>query len=117
MLLLTMIHRDLNNLLCSLPLYCYYDLYRFGGRLYLDTGSGQISFTFSEKDEVLIERESVTGRWIFAKLDVDTCDPRLTFPFDYFEECMADECKWLRQQLRESAEKCVEDLFFRAGLT
>lgn len=60
--------------------------------------------------------EPAFGRWIYAELDVDTCDPRLTFPIDYFAECMHDEYKYLRRELEESVEECIQDLLFRAAM-
>jgi hypothetical protein len=48
--------------------------------------------------------------------DKKLSDPRLTFPLDYFAECMRDEYKALQSELEDSAEECIQDLLFRAAV-
>jgi hypothetical protein len=115
-LLANLINRDLDVLLRSLPFSRYYDLYRHGGRLYLDTGAGRMLFTFTPEEVWQMNLEPAVGRWIYADLEVNTCDWRLTFPIDYFEECMRDEYKVLLSELDDSAEECIQDLLFRAAV-
>ena len=115
-LVANLIKRDLDVLLRSLPFARYYDLYQHGGRLHLDTGSGRMLLTFTPQEKWLMNLEPAVGRWIYADLDVNTCDSRLKFPLDYFEECMQDECEILQSELEDSAEECIQDLLFRAAV-
>lgn len=111
-----LIERDLDALLRSVPFARYYDLYRNGGRLYLDTGAGRMFFAFNQEEVWQMNLEPAVGCWIYADLDVRTCDPRLTFPFDYFQECMWDAYKVLRGEFEKSAKECLQDLLFRAAV-
>jgi hypothetical protein len=111
-----LVERDLGVLLQSVPFARFYDLYRNGGRLYLDTGTGRMFFTFNRDEVWQINLEAAAGCWIYADLDVRTCDPGLTFPFDYFQECMWDEYKVLRGEFEKSAKECLQDLLFRAAV-
>jgi len=91
----------------------YYNLYVGGGALYFDTGDSHTYFALGEEALLKIAEERPVGRWVSVALDTTQCDPRLTFPLDYFEDAMWDEYKHLRGELGDALDELIEELYDR----
>lgn len=95
-------------------------IYLTGGRLWLDSGSGELAITFGPPDDIAghdVSDAMPTGQWVYARLEPSLADEHPRSPtgdIDFDWAGMADwERRWLRNCLNQTV-RSLEDAVERS---